>query len=297
MIQTDADQAKQMARQAMDQLITEVENGHSEQLRAYLAMLARFHRYSPGNVFLIQAQRPGAVRVAGYSRWKALGRQVRRREKAIQILAPILRKGEEDETVVAFKAVGVFDVSQTEGQPLETFARVQGDPGGYLDRLKALIGDRGIHLRYSATIGQARGLSGGGLIVLRPDLEPAEAFSVLVHELAHELLHQEKTVPASQTVRETEAEAVAFVVCQAAGLETNTSSSDYIQLYQGNRETLLKSLERIQKTAARIIPGILPQNGLSRSEDGLRGEQKWHNSQSRDFVQGRSPAHYGKTRS
>ncbi len=102
----------------------------------------------------------------------------------------------------------------------------------------------------------ALGVSRGGRISIRPDLEPAVAFSVLAHELAHELLHRGEDRPASKTVRETEAEAVAFVVCQAIGLETGTAASDYIQLFDGKAETLAASLDRIQKTAAEIIAAL-----------------------------------------
>jgi len=80
---------------------------------------------------------------------------------------------------------------------------------------------------------------------------------ILVHELAHELLHQgEAAVRGSKTVRETEAEAVAFVVSQAIGLDTNTASSDYIHLYAGDKDTLVRSLDHIQQTASKILAGI-----------------------------------------
>ncbi|MGD9789002.1 MAG: ImmA/IrrE family metallo-endopeptidase, partial [Phycisphaerales bacterium] len=97
-------------------------------------------------------------------------------------------------------------------------------------------------------------VSRGGRISIRVGLEPANEFSTIVHELAHELLHRgedRKTI--SKTVRETEAEAVAFVVTSAIGLNTGTAASDYIQLYQGNAETLAASLDRIQHVAAGII--------------------------------------------
>src|SRR5690606_37572085 len=94
-------------------------------------------------------------------------------------------------------------------------------------------------------------------ISVRADLEPAIEFSVLAHELAHELLHRGEDRPASKTVRETEAEAVAFVICQAIGLETRAAASDYIQLFDGKAETLAASLDRIQRTAVGIIAALL----------------------------------------
>jgi len=164
--------------------------------------------------------------------------------------------------VVAFKAACVFDVSQTDGDPLPEFSRVNGDPGLHRERLKDLIVARDITLDYSDTIGGADGLSTRGRIVIRSGLEPAEEFSVLAHELAHVLMHHEDGItPESKQVRETEAEAVAFVVCQTVGLDTNSAASDYIQLYQGDRDTLVASLERIQRTATTIVDGILTEEG------------------------------------
>jgi hypothetical protein len=92
----------------------------------------------------------------------------------------------------------------------------------------------------------------GGRISIRPRLEPAYEFSVIVHEL----LHRGVDCPASKTVRETVAEAVAFVVCEAIGLESGTAASDYIQLFDGETETLTASLDRIQKVAAEIVVAI-----------------------------------------
>ena len=248
----------------MEELITAVGSGESQKLTAYLAMLGRFHRYSLGNVLLIASQRPGATTVAGYRTWQQLGRQVRQGEKAIRILAPvrIRRKGsiesnaDDEEEVIAFRRACVFDVSQTDGKPLPEFAKVLGDPGRALARLKGFVSGQGIRLEYSNRIGPAEGMSTGGGIIIRGDLEPAVEFSVLVHELAHQRLHQGKEKD-SKTVRETEAEAVAFAVCQAVGLDTNSASSDYIQLYDGKKETLLASLQRIKETAGEIIEALI----------------------------------------
>lgn len=256
--------AKRLVSNAVERLAADLAAGQSGQLKDYLTLLGRFHRYSLANVLLIAMQCPGATHVAGYRTWQGLGRQVRRGERAVRILAPITRRTrhedpKEEETVVAFRTVGVFDVSQTSGEPLAQFACVRGDPGKHLRRLEEFIRSRGIVLRHSDTIGSADGFSSGGQIALRAGLEPAPEFSVLVHELAHEILHQgEEQVAASRTVRETEAEAVAFVVCQAIGLEAGTASSDYIQLYQGSKETLVAALERIQQTAVEIIRAIIP---------------------------------------
>jgi hypothetical protein len=94
---------------------------------------------------------------------------------------------------------------------------------------------------------------------LLPDLSPAEDFSVLVHEVSHELLHRnERRAKTNRTIRETEAEAVAFVVCQAIGLESNGSSADYIQSWRGDKQTLTESLHFVQQTASQILTAISP---------------------------------------
>ena len=266
-IKTKCKKTREMAKRAMDALISAVEGGKSEKLKAYLAMMAKFHRYSLGNVLLIALQRPDASRVAGYRTWQHLGRQVRQGERGIQILAPIVRrrrdeskdKEDNEEEVLAFRTAHVFDIGQTDGRALTDFAQVQGDPGAYAERLKKIVRERNIQLEYSDAIGSADGLSGKGMILLRKGLMPAEEFSVLVHELAHAVLHcGQEPGSKSRTIRETEAEAVAFIVSQAVGLDCNTASSDYVQLYQGSKETLMQSLEQIQQTAADIIAGILP---------------------------------------
>lgn len=260
MIKTNDSPAQQIINRAVDELLAALEAGHSEQLKAYLAAMGRFHRYSWGNVLLIHLGCPGATHVAGYRAWQRLGRQVRRGAKGIRILAPIVRKDPQDEQrdrVVAFKTACVFDISMTDGDALPEFATVGGDPGAHLARLADFVRASGIELKHAEQTGGAEGMSLGGRIVLQAGLEPAAEFAVLAHELAHELMHREaESRPGSRTVRETEAEAVAFVVCEAVGLETNVAASDYIQLYDGNKDTLLAALERVQQTAAVIIRGL-----------------------------------------
>ena len=91
----------------------------------------------------------------------------------------------------------------------------------------------------------------------------------MAHEAAHEMLHRDKeTTPKDKKVRETEAEAVAFVVCHGIGLDTNSASSDYIQLYNGNKETLMESLERIQRTAAEILDAVMDKESECETDGG-----------------------------
>jgi hypothetical protein len=138
------------------------------------------------------------------------------------------------------------------------FAEVSGEPRDRVAALKSFVAERGIALSYaSAELGSAFGMSLKGRILLRQHLSPAVEFAVLVHELAHELLHVgDRRASASTTVRETEAEAVAFVVSHAIGLTTGTAASDYIQLYAGDKTTLLASLSHIQRVAAEILAAV-----------------------------------------
>jgi len=143
---------------------------------------------------------------------------------------------------------------------LPEIASVQGDPNDNLARLRTFAGEQSIGLEYSGDIAPARGTSAGGKITLLPGQAPAEEFATLVHELAHEMLHRdERRNGTSKRVRETEAEAVSFVVCKAIGLETGTAAQDYIQLYEGDAKLLTESLDRIQQTANRILNSIAAQ--------------------------------------
>jgi hypothetical protein len=151
----------------------------------------------------------------------------------------------------------IQDISQTDGQDLPEFATVKGNPQQHLERLKALVVSHAIALDYDASIAPAKGLSQGGKITLLPNQPAAEEFSTLVHELAHERMHRtERRTETTKTVRETEAEAVAFVVCHAIGLDTNSAAADYIKLYNGDRATLSASLQLIQSTAAEILTAL-----------------------------------------
>lgn len=262
----NTEHAKKLAAEALAQLSEDLAAGRSDRLVRYLETMARFHRYSFGNVFLILSQRPDATHVAGFNSWRHLGRFVKKGEKGIAIFAPMMVRprtgdessGEERDTrrVLRFRIVHVFDVTQTDGEPLPEPVHVGGDPGDSLDRLRALVTERGITLDTEELPFGAEGVSRGGRISIRPGLEPARTFAVLTHELAHELLHRGDDRPASKTVRETEAEAVAFVVCRSICLATSTASSDYIQLYDGSPETLAGSLDRVQKVAAEILAGL-----------------------------------------
>lgn len=262
------EQAKQIASNAIEQLRQALEAGHSERLKEYLAAMARFRRYSWGNIMLIASQKPNATHVAGLHAWHKLGRFVKKGEKGILILAPIVRKKaesdgatEQDESSVAvgFRAAYVFDVSETDGQPLPEIGSVSGDPREHRERLAKFVTGQGVVLEYSDEIAPARGMSEGGKITLLPGQPPAEEFATLVHEVAHEMMHRdERRSSTTKRVRETEAEAVAFVVCSAIGLETGSAAQDYIGLYDGDAKLLSESLEYVQRTSTQILNALGP---------------------------------------
>jgi len=276
-----ADNVRKMAEDALNRLAGELEAGKSEALQNYLATMGRFHRYSWGNVLLIGSQRPTATHVAGYHTWQDLGRHVKTGEKGIMIFAPILVKEREksppapipDRTATkqndAFRLTGfrtafVFDVEQTEGKPLPQFVKTTGDPREFADKLKAFVAKQGIAIEYDKSITPAQGVSYGGKIRLIPGLQPAEEFSVLAHELAHEMLHHTKDETRLPKVfEETQAEAVAYVVSRGVGLETNSAAADYIALYKGDKKTLAESLSAIQETSSRILDELLPEQRLT----------------------------------
>ena len=136
---------------------------------------------------------------------------------------------------------------------------ISGDPGENIDHLASFVKSKGIQLVYNANIAPALGKSYGGRIAILPGQSKAEEFSTLVHETAHELLHKaERRTATTKTVRETEAEAIAFVVGTAVGLETGNAASDYIQLHHGNASLLAESLEVIQQTAGIILAALEP---------------------------------------
>jgi len=146
------------------------------------------------------------------------------------------------------------------GRPLPEFAKTTGDTREYGEKLKALVAKQGISVEYDANIAPAQGVSSGGRIRLMRECNPRRSFSVLAHELAHEMLHHRKeAAPLPKVVRETQAEAVAFVVCRGVGLETNTAAADYIALYNGDKKTLSESLAVIQQTSSQILDELLPE--------------------------------------
>jgi len=269
--------AQQLVRENVQHLIERLESGHSEALTAFLDAMAHFRTYSFGNILLIARQKPEATNVAGMWAWNQLGRRVKRGEKGIAILAPMVAKVRKDDaknsdeadnsgqrTLLGFRRVYVWDISATEGAPLPELNKVTGDVGQYSERLISFVNAQGITLEYTESIAPALGAAFGSTIRLLPGQTDAETFTTLVHELAHLMLkHSERRTTITKTVRETEAEAIAFVVSKSVGLTTSTASADYIALYHGNAALLTESLEAVQRVSAVILAAIQPEEPVS----------------------------------
>jgi len=160
------EQTKSLSENAISQLMEALERGQSEALKTYLRVMSRFHRYSWGNSLLIYSQRADATHVAGFHALLKMRRYVRKGEKGIVILAPVVGRKKSDNQltedeqtrVFGFRAAHVFDVSQTDGEPLPEFATVKGDPEEYTSRLKEFVASRNITLEYDHAISPARGM-------------------------------------------------------------------------------------------------------------------------------------------
>ena len=235
---------------------------NSREVLDYLSFLGKFHQYSFYNTLSIFFHCPEATYVAGFVAWKKLGRWVRKGEKGIPILAPCFKKvdvenadGEEEEKEIAFyKIVYVFDVSQTDGEELPE-APITANCGdlGLLPILEEVVAKHSIQLSYKTLTGSHHGTSFGGRIEIDDRLESGGKATVIIHELAHELLHQkERKVTTKQA--ETEAEAVSYVVASYFGLET--ASANYLALWEVPEEEIIGSFQHIHKVAVNIIQDV-----------------------------------------
>lgn len=230
----------------------------SAEMLRYLDMCARFHRYSPYNIFLILLACPEATHVAGFHKWRSMDRFVHKGEKGIPILAPVLvrdENGEDEEAkkLVGFKVVYVFDVSQTDGEPLPEPPNWKSSERDAMlqEQLTRFAKSKGIAIEVRELAGDIQGVSLKGSILLSEDA----GTKTLIHELAHELMHQGKERMRDRTLIELEAESVAYVVARHFGLG-GLASPNYVALHGADAELILAHLERIRKTATEIITAI-----------------------------------------
>ncbi len=230
----------------------------TDEMKAYLETCSKFHQYSPFNVWCILMTMPQASMVAGFQKWRSLNRYVRKGEKGIPILAPIIVKDDPDDpgsrqVLRGFKVVYVFDVSQTDGQELPEAPNWKSPEQNatLTARLVEFANQHGITVMIKKLAGNAQGVSKGGEI----ELDPSAGTKTLIHEIAHELMHRDENRPVDPAIRELEAESVAYVVGKHFGLD-ELSSPNYVALHGATSELVMGHLERIRKVAAEIINAL-----------------------------------------
>ncbi len=234
-----------------------------------LRTAAKFQNYSFNNQLLIFLQCPDATHVAGFHRWKSLGRTVKKGEKGIQIFAACKYRtkiegenGDEQslQQVRGFRVAYVFDISQTEGEPLRDLDAVRPKildgpaPEGIWDALVAQAKNAGFEV-IRETNGRANGYCDfvGKKIAVRPEVSEAQAFKTLVHELGHALLHADKS-PKTAAIAEVEVESVAYIVCDALSLDSSSYSFSYVTRWgNGDLDLVKETAQRSISCAARIL--------------------------------------------
>ncbi len=239
---------------------------------------ARFHHYSPQNILLILAQRPDATRVAGFQTWKRLGRFVRRGEKGITILAPMVRKSsdavepddvpteEPTRKLVGFRPVTVFDIAQTDGDPLEDPPRaivLTGDT--WQPVLTGLIASTvPVPVTFGALPPDTWGMwqpALDGHITISDAAAPNMQLKTLLHEWAHSVgIPAGTAVPVDETARAEEevmAETTAYIVGQIIGLDTLSYSQSYVAGWSDRSpETVRRALSAIHHRVRVMMDAI-----------------------------------------
>lgn len=277
----------------MDSIMQNLETGvaelfTSERYQEYLKTMSKFHNYSFNNTLLIAMQRPDATLVTGYRNWQSMGRQVKKGEKGITIIAPtpIKRKKEQavldqdqkpvigpdgkpkteevEVTLPCFKAITVFDIEQTTGEPIRTLApeiltAAVEDFDLFLQAIREISP---VPIRFDAIEGSANGYYHNldKEIVIKKDMSQSQTLKTAIHETAHARLH-DKEIMESQGIekdrltKEVEAESVAYCVCSVFELDTSEYSFPYIAGWSSGKELreLKASMDVIRKTAGEII--------------------------------------------
>jgi len=263
----DTTEARERLALAVEQM------ADSDSFAAWLRARASFHTYSFNNSLLIAMQCPDASRILGYRAWQQkFGRQVRKGEKAIRILAPCrVKVGEAERAtgiesafrVVGFKWASVFDVSQTEGPDLPEldYRPLEGEAPDLADQLCAVAMASGLEIRREALSGGMHGYlrRSENLIAIDTACSGAMAAKVLAHELGHAfdpwLIENPDDYSAHRGDCEAVAESVAFVVCSAFGLDAGPSAVGYVASWtEGDADRVRDLAERIDTAVAAILP-------------------------------------------
>lgn len=285
-------------KQRVQELTDKLEQGlqdlfNSDSYRNYLATMSKFHNYSFNNTLLIAMQKPDATLVAGYKAWqKNFERHVNKGEKAIRILAPAPYKIKEERdkidpvtqellldkdgnpqkeeveiTIPAFRAVSVFDLSQTDGKPIPelTAKELLSDVEGYQDMIRAVEAISPVPIELEEIAGDSKGYYDreAKRIAVQENMSESQTLKTMIHEVAHSKLHskeveQDEQMRKDRNTKEVEAESVAYTVCQHFGVDTSDYSFGYIAGWSSGRDTkeLRSSMDTIRRTASELITGI-----------------------------------------
>ena len=285
-------------KQRVQELTDKLEQGlqdlfNSDSYRNYLTTMSKFHNYSFNNTLLIAMQKPDATLVAGYKAWqKNFERHVNKGEKAIRILAPAPYKIKEERdkidpvtqellldkdgnpqkeeveiTIPAFRAVSVFDLSQTDGKPIPELASKEllSDVEGYQDLIRAVEAISPVPIELEEIAGDSKGYYDreAKRIAVQENMSESQTLKTMIHEVAHSKLHskeveQDEQMRKDRNTKEVEAESVAYTVCQHFGVDTSDYSFGYIAGWSSGRDTkeLRSSMDTIRKTASELITGI-----------------------------------------
>lgn len=251
----------------------------SEGYLAWLASVSKFHSYSPYNQLLIWLQRPDATRVAGYRKWQELGRQVQKGSKGIRILRPFPEEDPETgRTIVRkFGTVSVFDVSDTEGDPLPEYPPMPPIDEPAAEQIVRLLAayveqlDATVHLTGAPNdlMPEARGwcVASKRQIYVRfgPDISAGSMLRTLIHELGH-LEDPQILTDQDRDTKEFVAESVAVVVADAIGLDISETGAWYLASWGGTPERLLPLVKRIGRASSRIVPLAMAAAADARAE-------------------------------
>lgn len=251
---------KQNLDELAQKLLKELNEGHSASYLDYLKFASQFHSYSFGNIMLIKSQMPHATRVASFNRWKELGRSVKKGEKSLKVLAPLLAKkkdgsGNEEMVCYGFKAVAVFDYSQTDGDPIPQ-APLYANSDEHLDlylKLKLQVEKKGILLEEVDREVGWFGSYGSGVIKINQNLSNHDKALTIIHEMAHWLLkHDSDLKHLTKAEKECQAESAAFIVAEAVGMKAEVSR-DYLLSYGNDAKVFLRNLDTIFKVSQEIL--------------------------------------------
>ena len=305
----------QTEKQKVQELTDKLERGltelfNSDSYKNYLSTMSKFHNYSFNNTLLIAMQKPEASLVAGYKAWqKNFDRHVNKGEKAIRILAPAPYKIKEERdkidpvtqeimldrdgnpqkeeveiTIPAFRAVSVFDVSQTDGKPIPELEAKEllSDVEGYQDMIHAVEAVSPVPIEMEEIAGESKGYFDreARRIAVQENMSESQTLKTMIHEVAHSMLHnkemeQDEQARKDRNTKEVEAESIAYTVCQHFGVDTSEYSFGYIAGWSSGRDTkeLKSSMDTIRRTASELITGIEEQLEEIRRDREVSQEQ------------------------